>query len=170
MSARQRNRDVGAAAWLPLALGLALAGCAAGMAKSASPAVRSGPPTSPEAARAELGDLELLIASGRRGLGLPDRTEGAAQGAAEATPEGVMPAEPEPPPAPTAAPGDSAAARESTAAQTEAATDPCRHTRAICHAAQRICELADYLAEDDARQRCARARQDCAAARQLTGC
>lgn len=162
MSERQRMCDVRAAAWLALAL----AGCA-GMAKSAGPAVKSEPPSSPEAARAEIDDLERLIAGGRRQLGLPGHDEGAAQGGADVAPERVLPAEPAPPPPAAAA---EAPARESTAATADEAVDPCRHTRAICHAARRICQLADYLAEDDARQRCARAQQDCAAARQRTGC
>jgi hypothetical protein len=45
---------------------------------------------------------------------------------------------------------------------------PCRYTRAICSAADRICALSRFLADDDSRRRCDRARRDCQEARQVT--
>jgi hypothetical protein len=44
----------------------------------------------------------------------------------------------------------------------------CRFTKAICHAAERICRLARFLSESDAQKRCLRAQRDCSDARKAT--
>jgi hypothetical protein len=126
------------------------------------------PPASPEAARAELLELEQRIARNRQQLGLP--LPGAP--APSATPQGLAPSPtPEAAPEPAdAAPAAAPSAGEARHAAPWEPPDPCRHTRAICQAAERICQIADYLADDDARARCERAREDCQQARQTTGC
>jgi hypothetical protein len=61
--------------------------------------------------------------------------------------------------------------RGSTAGGRHRQSSHCRDVKAvageICHAADRICVLADQLADDDARWRCTQARLDCRRARYL---
>ena len=160
-------------------LAIALAGCASSQRAS----LASGPPASPAQGRSELNQLEQRIERDLAALGLASQGQ-----TAEAVRLGELAARPErldrqpsagqvtpsAPPPPTAAPADALAAkseareRASAAAEDSCGRDPCRYTRAICDAASRICEIARYLEEPDARARCGRALQDCQQARKAT--
>lgn len=153
---------------------LTLGGCASAGKAPGSPAALP-PPSSPAEARRELVELEASIHHNRLALGLPARAEAdQAQGVASPGPSEASQAEPpaapaaeSPPPAPVAA--EKVSRAEATSADEEADCSPgCRYTRAICHAAERICTLARYLGEEDAHRRCRRAQQDCRDARQAT--
>jgi hypothetical protein len=75
----------------------------------------------------------------------------------------------EPEPAPVAPTCDAPAAESSDSEEApRQCPESCRLTRAICSAADRICSLARYLAEEDAQRRCKRARLDCSEARRAT--
>jgi hypothetical protein len=159
-----------------LAGAVVLGGCASAGMPAASP------PSSPAAGRAEVAQLEQQIAGARAALGLPARTESFREPAQTAGDEVSAPApapsSASPPAAPPAEPaserrvaratGEVAAAKKQDACE----VDPCRYARAICQAASRICDLARYLGDQDALDRCGRARQDCAEARRATrgGC
>jgi hypothetical protein len=162
-------------ALLLVAGALALAGCASSPARQRS-SVASGPPASPGEGRSELVALEHRIARDLVALGLApqrDPAEAAQLGEAATRADQPRPAAPPPSPAPAEAPADALAAKsESTerasGGEDACGRDPCRQTRAICDAASRICEIARYLQEADARARCGRALQDCQAARKAT--
>jgi hypothetical protein len=143
---------------------LVIAGCAASSQRSAS----SGPPASPAAAQSELATLERQIDGARASLGLEPRAD-----RAEALKLGEQATRPDRPPAPepVLAPPARTSASELASDRAErdgCGRDPCRYTRAICEAASRICEIARYLQEADARGRCGRALQDCQQARRAT--
>jgi hypothetical protein len=152
-------------------------------------------PSSPADARRELTLLEQQIRDNRIALGLPvpeqERLEKSrAGGAAPAAPPPADDAADhamEPPVTPSAA----APAREYSPASGLTGREPsgtgarysksrpaqsdedscapnCRYTKAICHAADRICGLARYLGEEDALRRCERAQSDCKEARKAT--
>jgi hypothetical protein len=172
---------------------MALSACAAGAYKSrpaavGAPDVRLPAPNDKSTARRQLRYYLRQLASNRRALGLGSDA-GPSVAAPPVAPQGhgggkttadVAPQPPSPArlsarrKAPVAR-----AARPTAGVAAESHGDagfsrqprcplPCRQARAICHAARRICKLADYLAEDDARQRCDQAREDCRQARQAT--
>ena len=147
--------------------GALMAGCGAAAAPRASTAP---PPSSPAEARAELDRLERKIGQARSSLGLPVRTEKAAADGAPAAGEPDLAFEPAAPPspAPAAKPRvtESDPDQEESRQELNACSDNCRLSRAICHAARRICSIASYLGDADAASRCKRARRDCKDARQ----
>lgn len=176
---------------------MVLAACAsAGRAPRVSygPTPQAAPPPRDRSeARRQLFYYATRIAEQRRLLGLssqePERRS--AKAAADASGAGLAVAPRPVSPSPTAAEPPSAPARapmarparrarsEAVSKRSYSADDagyqrgptcprPCRRTRAICNAARRICGLADYLGDDDARQRCEQARKDCREARDLT--
>lgn len=175
---------------------MVLAACAAGGAAprvSYGPAPQAAPPPRDESeARRQLAYYARQIARERSALGLtPGREQVAHKATSDASGAGLaaaprpVPSAPtayEPPASPTARPARRAAraARSESVSKRSVSADdagyqrgptcplPCRRTRAICQAARRICSLADYLADDDARQRCKQARQDCREARGVT--
>ena len=147
-----------------VALALAAAGCAMGSRSMPGAAKSVADPGS------ELAALEGEIARARHALGLPPRPRREVVGGREGAQDGATSLKAEPP---AREPGPSAsveAAESGEGAAGQKAPDLCRHTRAICHAARRICGLADYLGEADARGRCRRAQEDCTEARRHTGC
>jgi hypothetical protein len=153
---------------LLLPLSVWLGSCAA-----SAPSQRAAP-SSPAQGRTELAELEGEIARNRVALGLPartDKTEIAADQTEHLAAAGQ--AEPSaPPPAAAPAPAERVAQAKSSggSAREEACNvDPCRYTKAICDAAARICDIARYLGDGDARSRCGRAQQDCSDARRTTG-
>ena len=173
-----------------LAATLALLACGAllaavflgACASSQAPGASMSPPSSPAEGRQQLEELEGRIARDRVALGLAPRAprpaaDAARQEGADTAAGATHEAKPAPAPAPAEEPA--AAPARVTASKSrgeeEDAMDarcsergPCRYTRAICSAAERICVIAAYLADDDARRRCARARQDCTEARETT--
>ncbi len=146
----------------------ALAGCGASSAPMA--AVRTAPPSSPRAARVELADLEKRIDNARASLGLPARAEkSAGEDGTPAAAEPDLAFEPDDPaPASTSEPPRARrpADQEEDQERVSACSDNCRLSRAICHAARRICSIAGYLGDQDAAGRCKQARRDCKEARQ----
>ena len=177
-----------------LALIVAFAGgCAAGGKQA--PAAAMAPPASPADARRELSLLEQQIRANRVALGLSvperERPEKSAAGAAPAEEPAdhapAAPRMPSPPPAPAArlapdaeesvgvsgrTPGGTGGrytgGRQPAQSDEDSCAPNCRYTKAICHAADRICGLARYLREADATRRCERARSDCKEARKAT--
>lgn len=176
---------------------MVLAACAAGPPAarvSYGPVPQAAPPPRDESeARRQLAYYTRQIARERSALGLsPDREHAAHKATSDASgaglassPAPVAPSSPmayEPAGRPKARPARRAArvARSESVSKRSVSADdagyqrgptcplPCRRTRAICQAARRICSLADYLADDDARQRCKQARQDCSEARGVT--
>lgn len=154
----------------------ALAGCASSPASQRT-SVASGPPASPGEGRSELVALEHRIARDLVALGLAPRrdpAEAVQLGEAATRADQARPAAAPPPsPSPAEAPADALAAKSesrerASGGEDSCGRDPCRHTRAICDAASRICEIARYLQEADARARCGRALQDCREARRST--
>lgn len=153
----------------PLLTAALMAGCGAASAPKAT--MSAALPSNPGEARAELTRLERRIARARLSLGLPARKETIATGKDE-----PRPAAPARLPAPAAPPADAeqsvagvpqqAEQPTSEAEKSSACSDNCRISRAICHAARRICSIAAYLGDDDAAGRCKRARKDCKDARQ----
>ena len=139
-----------------------VSGCgAAGHAPQASVAA---PPASPREARAELARLESQINSARATLGLPQRAEKTAGGDAESNPpDSLQFAPPDEAPQVMARPSSE---EERDRQDQSACSDNCRISRAICHAARRICSITSYLGDQDAAGRCKRARRDCKEARQ----
>ena len=123
----------------------------------------AAPPASPREARAELARLELQIDSARATLGLPAQAKKEAGGDAESKPPVSLDFAPAETPQAMARPPD---AEEVDQQRQSACSDNCRLSRAICHAARRICTIAGYLGDEDAAGRCKRARQDCKEARQ----
>ena len=161
------SRGRGGCPLLLLLPALWLGSCAAGMSSSRTP-------SSPAQGREELAQLEGEIATDRVALGLPPRAEEktatAADQSAHGGAEAFAPA-PSASPPPPAAPAERAAVNSAAggAAKEDVCTvDPCRYTRAICAAATRICDIARYLGDEDARGRCGRAQQDCSEARRVT--
>jgi hypothetical protein len=170
-----------------LGLTCSLACCAAQQT-----APTSSPPASRIEGQRELEELTVEIERNRVALGLPERREVGSAGempsealrpqpadaADQAAPSAPMPGQAAPSQAPEleSAPETNAKAsameepREGYAHQraAEQCPEPCRYTKAICHAAGRICDIARYLDEEDARRRCDRARQDCSEAQRAT--
>jgi hypothetical protein len=155
--------------WFQLTAAIVLAGC--GASKAMAPAAVDAPlPNSPGEARHEMAQLERQIVEGRVALGLPARSkaqvsdDGVAESAGVAGEEAPRPVQAAPPPEP-ASDSVECAKREERDAPCD---DSCRYTKAICHAAARICRLARFLEEEDARRRCRRAQQDCREAQRTT--
>lgn len=163
---------------------LLLNGCATGSSpRGSAPAQAAGaePPASRAAGQQELASLEQEIERDRSALRLGPRlasspAEVDARPAEAPAPTATSPerALADRGPAPDAAePAEAAPAKEDRS-ERESSVDacaalPCRYTRAICTAADRICVLARYLDDQDSRDRCGRARQDCRQARLSTG-
>lgn len=171
-----------------LTLLVLVAGCGARASKPLLPASTTREPATSEDARQQVAQLEQLIDGHRVALGLPERGELIEEKESVVDKQGTgidkqgtviakqverdeMKAEPQP--APVTPTCDAPAPRS--LAESSGSEEPprqcpesCRLTRAICSAADRICVLARYLAEEDARKRCKRARQDCSEARQAT--
>lgn len=156
--------------WFQLTAVVVLAGCAA--SKAMAPAAVDAPlPNTPGEAKHELAQLERQIVEGRVALGLPARSKaqvledtGSAENAGSAGPdEAPRPAQAAP--AEPVSESVECAKREERDAPCD---DSCRYTKAICHAAARICRLARFLEEEDARRRCRRAQQDCREAQRTT--
>jgi hypothetical protein len=125
-------------------------------------------PASTAEGRAELARLEQQSAAGRAALGLPPRPA-RAEPPAEASPALKKEAADEAVSEQDSAANAPALSGESGGAAGESCSqDPCRYTRAICEAASRICDIARYLGDEEAKGRCSRARQDCAEARRST--
>jgi hypothetical protein len=155
-----------------------LAGAAGCAASGQLPSTQAPVPADPESARQELVALEQQIEQDRQALGLAPAPESAApeqgQRPAGASAEARMPRPTQPPPAaepPPSLQSDAATQEEAMEpmelkARQEACSRPCRLAHAICKAAARICQLADFLGEEDARRRCGRAREDCEEARE----
>ncbi len=167
--------------WLPLVL--LLTACAAPRTKAPATAAReAAPPSSPDEARRELDRLAADIQRHRAALGLPTSaapaggsTAAELDGRAE-TAAAPPPAEPAASPAPMADEGasDSEQVLETRPGSTGGArrprcSSPCKLSQAICRAAARICDLADYLGDPGAAARCSRARADCDEARKKSG-
>jgi hypothetical protein len=163
---------------------ITLAGVVHGCASAGkSPVASMPPPSSPTEARQQMEQLERMIRDNRVALGLPASRSGEVTATGEDAETGeqvqagakhvepaVRPALPSPPPA-MAPPEPPARMAESVSSggRSEPTCAPgCRHTRAICEAAERICGLARYLGEDDAFRRCEQARRDCRDARHAT--
>jgi hypothetical protein len=155
--------------WQPL-LALLLLSCAA--SQQGMPAMRG--PSSPAEGQAQMATLEQQIERDRAALGLPHRPP-PAEPRDQRTVD--LPSAPKPMAAPPPPPREDhmlAKARVEASASagepepTCTGHGPCRYTRAICAAADRICAIAGFLGDADARQRCGRARQDCQDARQAT--
>ena len=144
--------------------GALMAGC--GAAGVAAPRASTARPESPRQARAELARLERQIDGARKSLGLPSRADETAGAPAPASKSTADPAPVfEPPPARASRPAV-AADQEADQERMNNCSDNCRLSRAICHAARRICSIAGYLGDSDAAGRCKRARQDCRQARE----
>ena len=161
-----------------IALAVLLAACASA---GRAPARVMRAPQSPSEARQQIALLEGDIARDRRRLGL--REPGTSTAAAQDASRKLKPSVPERvtvrPTAPSPAPPPARAENRISAASGGAAdssgsdsprVDRCRHTRAICRAARHICKLADYIGDDDSRDRCKRARGDCKQAKRVTQC
>ncbi len=169
-----------------------------GCAASRHAAQRSAPiPDDPGRARVQLSELERRIRRHRLALRLPSRASNEGDDSVSSAGGAVAPAARPPAPQPTKAPmrarttdaappiarksapsppshsaPDSVAAGRRASKQSYSRSPrcpmPCRHTRAICHAAGRICRVAQFLADSDSRHRCERARKDCRQAREAT--
>ncbi|PID39143.1 MAG: hypothetical protein CSA65_05730 [Proteobacteria bacterium] len=170
-------------ATLLVVLAMALSACAAAHRPSGvrmEPTVKTLPrPVDKAAARQQLDDYMRQLVVARRALGLEatdagpsvvpaptSRRRAKARDATSSPGQVQRPARRLRQMAPTA--GASNEAYDGGARYAPRCPMPCKHARAICHAARRICKLADYLAEDDARERCDQARQDCREARETT--
>jgi hypothetical protein len=154
-----------------LLFALLLSGCAAYQ----SGAMRA--PASPAEGQAQIASLEQQIERDRAALGLPHRPPPPPLAEASDHRNDLPAARPTvtpaaaPPPAPSPMEPMAKAASASGSDRDEptcSGRGPCRYTRAICEAAERICSVAGFLGDTDARQRCGRARQDCQDARQAT--
>ena len=171
---------------LALTLAGLLGGCAGAQERvAASATAKELPlPATPGQARAELASLEQQIQRGRQGLGLPRRRPEPTEAMDEADQAAGAVTEAESDKAPAAAPtarpmADApesvqsvrplSSATDRSSADKQRCSDPCRLARAICRAAQRICTIADYLRENDARGKCLRAKDDCNEARDKAG-
>ena len=157
VSAILRGATLGCAALA----GVLTTGC--GAAGQSPRAARDVTPASPVEARGELARLEQKIEGARKALGLSPRAKEIAGGeVTRAKSDPGLTFEPEPAPQSAARPE---AASETDGEPRSACSDNCRLSRAICHAARRICSIAGYLGDEDAAGRCKRARQDCREAR-----
>jgi len=157
-----------------------MGGCAS---SGKAPLASMPPPQTPAEARQQMEQLERMIEDNRVALGLPARQEPEqtqARHAAPAAPSAGGAEAPRPesaddavtyapePCAPAPAAKASARMEERHYEDRPTCTPGCRYAKAICGAAERICNLARYLGEPDARHRCQRAQQDCRAARRAT--
>ena len=154
---------------LALPLLLVLGGCAGQRAHvPATAAMEQAPlPDTPAQARAEIARLEREIQRSRQGLGLPAELSAPAPAMDGAPAEAVSEAEADESPAPESAPLSRSEGRQSDSRG--ACSQPCKLARAICRAAGRICNIADYLGDETARDKCARAKVDCMEARGKAG-
>jgi len=158
---------MGARVIVPGLLAAALAACASAGAPATA---MQAAPSSPWEGRREISDLERQIEQGRVALGMPARQQPTRTPPESAGSEGhALDAAPEAKPAPPPAPSVEAAEPVVRAKKDDhCGVGSCRYTRAICAAASRICGIARYLDDEDARSRCARAEQDCQDARKVT--